>query len=148
MQSPVAEHSRKPRIHWHIFMSHFPVSLFAVCGGFQLLHLFVLPPCLEVGSAVCLAGAAVTLIPTVLTGRSTWKGEYHGAAVPLFSRKRNISYAMLALSVLTLLFWVVVLKQLEVHEWTRDHWLYFSGTALLFVGAVLEGYYGSSLHHR
>ncbi len=147
-QSSPVKPARKRRIHWHIFFSHFPVATLAVCGGFQILHLFFLPSCLELASAVCLIGATVTLVPTVLSGQLTWKNQYHGSALHIFLRKRITAYVMLMLSVLILAYWARFLHQLDVHAWTFHHWFYFSGTMLLFTGAVLEGYWGSYLHHR
>lgn len=147
-QSTPVRPVRKRRIHWHIFFAHFPVATLAVCGGFQILHLFLQPACLELASALCLMAATVMLVPTVLSGQLTWKRQYHGSELPIFFRKRIVAYLMLGLSALTLAFWVAYLKQLDLHAWNSHHWLYFSGTILLFAGSVLEGYWGSYLHHR
>jgi hypothetical protein len=31
----------KRRIHWHVFLTHFPLSMFGGAFGFQILHLFM-----------------------------------------------------------------------------------------------------------
>ena len=135
-------------IHWHIFLAHFPVSLFAVCAGFQILHLFVLRSCLEIASNICFGAATLMLIPTTLAGRATWKSQYHGYGSQLFVRKITISYVMLALAVPILVWQIVSFHQFAFHMRNLYHWIYFSSTILLFGGAILEGYIGGTLHHR
>lgn len=148
MQASAEKRVIRPRVHWHVFFAHFPVSLFAVCAGFQILHLFMLPTCLEIAGNICLVGATLALIPTTLSGWLTWKNQYRGFGSPLFLKKRTIAFFMLGLSFATLVLQFVFIRQLTVHVWNVYHWLYFSATMLLFSGAVLEGYFGGTLHHR
>lgn len=147
-QGSAVKPATKHKIHWHIFFAHFPVSLFAVCAGFQILHLLLLPSCLEIASNICFVGATTMLIPTTLLGRSTWKKQYRGFGSRVFVRKITISYLMLGLSVPVFVWQIVFLHQLTVHVWDLYHWVYFSATILLFGGAILEGYFGGTLHHR
>jgi uncharacterized membrane protein len=138
----------KPRIHWHVILTHFPISLFGVTAVFQVLHLFFLPACFEIATNVCLLGGAVLMIPTVLSGWITWKKQYRGFGSPVFRRKIAIAYLMLGLS-LPLVVWRTIFLNLFTNaEWGPAHWLYFTGTLLLIIGASLEGYFGGTLHHR
>ncbi len=138
----------KRRVHWHIVLTHFPISLFGVTAGFQVLHLFLLPTCLEIATNICLIGGTVLLLPSVLSGWATWKKQYRGFRSPVFQRKITIAYLMLGLS-LPLTFWrTVYLNAFTNVEWGTAHWLYFTGTILLIIAASLEGYFGGTLHHR
>jgi hypothetical protein len=138
----------KRRIHWHIFFTHFPISLFGVCAGFQVLHLIFLPVCFEIATNVCLLGATAMMIPTTLSGWTTWKRQYRGFGAPVFRRKIAIANIMLGLCLPLTIWRTVFLHVFTNVEWGPTHWLYFSGIILLIIGAVLEGYYGATLHHK
>jgi len=148
VQGSAVKTPAKRSIHWHIFLAHFPVSLFAVCAGFQILHLFFLPSCIEIASNICFASATLMLIPTTLAGRSTWKSQYRGYGSQLFLRKITVSYLMLGLALPMLVWQIVAFHRFAIHMSNLYHWIYFSATMLLFGGAVVEGYLGGTLHHR
>jgi len=146
--SPPSAPLPRYRIHWHIFLTHFPISFFGAAFGFQVLHLFMFPECFEVATNAALIAGTVTLIPTTLTGWRSWKGMYRGMGNLIFRRKIRISLAMLILSVPLTVWRVIFLngfEEIPFHYW---HWVYFAGNALLILGAFGEGFYGSRLHHR
>jgi len=138
----------RPKIHWHIVLTHFPISLFGVTAGLQILHLFFLPECFEIATNVCLLGGAVLMFPTVITGWATWKRQYRGFRSPIFLRKIAIAYFMIGMSVVLAVWRTVFLDVFTNVDWGLAHWIYFTGTMLLIVGASLEGYFGGTLHHR
>jgi len=138
----------RSRVHLHIFLAHFPVSLFAVSAGFQILHLFTMPTCLEIAGNICLGGAALAIVPTAFSGWWTWKHQYRAYRSTIFLRKITIAYFMLGFSILTLIMQSVLIPDLEQHRWDIYHWVYFAATMVLFGGAVVEGYLGGTLHHR
>ncbi len=146
--TPTGPEAGKRKIHWHIILTHFPISLFGVSAGFQVLHLLTMPDCFEVATNVCVLGATLMLVPTTLSGWLSWKETYKGFRSPIFLRKIRIAWSMLALSVpLTILRFAFL--DLFTHEyWSFWHWLYLAGTGLLIGGATLEGYFGGSLHHK
>ncbi len=146
--APPGPAPRRYRIHWHVFLTHFPISFFGVAFGFQVLHLFLFPVCFELATNVSLMAGTALLIPTTLTGWLTWKGFYKGAKGLIFRRKISISLAMLALSIPLTIWRTVFLSAFEDAPLSPWHWIYFAGNALLILGAIGEGFYGSRLTHR
>jgi len=144
----IMKSAARHRVHWHIFLTHGPISLFGVCAAFQVLHLFLVPACLEIASNICLLGATLVLVPTTLTGWTTWKKQYKGFRSPVFLRKRTVSFLMLGLSIPLTIWRVFFLRIFENAPWSPAHWIYLSGTVLLIIGAILEGYFGATLHHQ
>jgi len=136
------------KIHWHVLLIHFPISLFGAAFGFQVLHLFIAPTCFELATNVTLIGGAVMMIPTAWTGWFTWKRDYKGAKIMLFQRKIRTALAMLAFSVPLVTWRIIFLGLFEEAPESPAHWIYLAGNTLLIVGAVVEGYYGGRLHHR
>lgn len=134
--------------HWHVFLTHFPLSFFGVAFMFQVLHLFMVPVCFELATNVSLIAGTVFLVPTTWTGWRSWKRMYRGAKGLIFRRKIAISAAMLALSVPLTLWRMVFLNAFEDAPYSPWHWIYFAGNSLLILGAVAEGFYGSRLNHR
>jgi uncharacterized membrane protein len=148
----VAETHEKPpyrfKMHWHVILTHFPLSLFSVAFLFQVLHLFRAPYCFELATNVALIGATISMVPVVWTGWRTWKKSYRGAMVMVFQRKIIIAIAILAISV-PLVVWRSIFLGLFTRA-PRDytHWVYLAGNTLLIAGAFLEGFYGGRLNHR
>jgi uncharacterized membrane protein len=136
------------KIHWHVVLTHFPVGFFVASGGLMFLHLFTQNRCYDLAAFVTLAGGAIAMVPTTLTGWSTWKNRYKGLRSQLFLAKVRMSFAMLAISaflvVLRILFEVESLDLMSP-TW---HAVYFSGVMLLVVGAIAEGYFGGRLNHH
>ena len=136
------------RIHWHVFLTHFPISLFGTAFGFQILHLFIAPLCFELATNMALLGGTIMLMPAVLTGWSEWKVSYHGAKGLIFRNKIRTAFGMAALS-LTLTVWrIAALGLFEEASESPAHWIYLAGNTILILGAVVEGYYGGRLNHR
>jgi len=132
------------RVHWHVVVTHFPLSFFLASGLFMFLHLFGESACFELASTVCLAiGAAATPF-AIATGWATWKARYRGARTPLFDKKIVVSFAMLALSV-ALLAWRLFLHPEFHFEW---HAVYALALFALLGGAAAEGMLGGRLNHR
>ena len=138
----------KGRIHWHVFLTHFPISLFGGAFGFQILHLFWAPSCFELAPNVALIGGTVTLLPAAATGWSEWKTHYHGATGLIFKRKIKIAVGMAILSLPLVVWRIASLGLFEEAPQSAAHWIYLTGNAFLILGAVLEGYFGGRLNHR
>jgi hypothetical protein len=138
----------KRRVHWHVFLTHFPISLFGVAFGFQALHLFMAPACFELATNVALLGAVATLGPTIWTGWSEWKGRFNGAKVPIFNRKIRTAFGMAALGLPLVVWRIAALGLFEEAPESPGHWIYLAGNTLLIFGAIVEGYYGGRLSHR
>jgi uncharacterized membrane protein len=138
----------KRRIHWHVFLTHFPISLFGGAFGFQILHLFLAPACFELATNVALVGGTAMLLPTVATGWSEWKAHYHGAKGLIFKRKIMAAFGMAALSLPLVVWRIVALGLFEEAPHSPEHWIFLAGNTFLILGAVLEGYYGGRLNHR
>jgi uncharacterized membrane protein len=140
--------ARGRRIHWHVFLTHFPISLFGAAFAFQILHLFMAPLCFEIATNVTLLGGAAMLVPTVLTGLAEWKGHYGGGRGPIFKRKITTGFVMLALSIPLVVWRITALGLFEEAPESPWHWIYLAGNTGLILGAILEGYYGGRLSHR
>lgn len=148
LSGPPGPPAPKYRFHWHVFLTHFPLSFFGVAFGFQVLHLFIFPACFELATNVSLIAGTAMLIPTTLTGWRRWKTFYRGAKGFIFRRKITISLAMLALSFPLTIWRTMFLSAFEDAPYGPWHWIYFAGNGLLILGAVAEGFYGSRLNHR
>ena len=131
-------------LHWHVIFTHFPISFFMVSAGFMALHLFTETECFELAGFVSLVAGTVMMIPTAVTGWTTWKSRYKGANTYLFRYKIRIAFAMIALSIV-LLIARAFLVNTEHNIWHIAFGICF---LLLFIGAMAEGYYGGRLNHR
>jgi uncharacterized membrane protein len=136
------------RIHWHVFLSHFPISLFGTAFGFQVLHLFVAPACFELATNVALLAGTVMLMPTILAGWSEWRTHYHGFNGPIFRRKILTAAGMAALSLPLVVWRIAALGLFEEAPASPQHWIYLAGNTCLIVGAIVEGAFGGRLNHR
>jgi uncharacterized membrane protein len=138
----------KHRTHWHVLLTHFPISMFGGAFGFQILHLFLAPACFELATNVALMGGTAMLLPTVATGWSEWKTRYHGAKGLIFKRKIATAIGMAALGLPLVVWRVAALGLFEEAPDSPQHWIFLAGNTLLILGAVVEGYYGGRLNHR
>jgi uncharacterized membrane protein len=145
---PPARPKRIGRIHWHVFLTHFPISLFGTAFAFQILHLFMESRCFEIATNVTLLAGTIMLLPTVLSGWAEWKTHFRAFRSPVFKKKISTASAMLALS-LFLVVWRIYGRGLfEEAPESHVHWIYLAGNTGLILGAVVEGYYGGRLTHR
>jgi uncharacterized membrane protein len=135
------------RVHWHAAFTHFPISLFGVAFLFQVLHLFVFRDAFELATTACVLAGATSMIPAIVSGWFTWKGQYHGARARIIRRKIIVAFGMLGVSVI-LAAWRVVLYYIGSDAEGVDHYAFFVATGALIAGAVLEGFYGGRLAHR
>lgn len=138
----------RPRIHWHVFFTHFPISFFGAAFAFQVLHLFLAPVCFELATNVMLVGGVVMLGPTIWTGYAEWRTRYRGAKGLIFVRKIRTAVAMASLSLPLVLWRVLALGLFEEAPESPGHWIYLAGNGLLILGAIVEGYYGGRLNHH
>jgi uncharacterized membrane protein len=134
----------KYKIHWHVLFTHFPVSFFALSSGFMILHLFTYQHCFELAAFVSLLAGALILIPTAVSGWSTWKGRYKGMRGRMFLYKIRVAFGMLTLSLLLILTRLVFPPPLD----TAWIYIYAAGILSLLAGAMVEGFYGGRLNHR
>jgi len=134
----------KYRFHWHVILSHFPMSFFIVSAMFVVPPLLGHPSSFQLAAYVSLVAGTVMMFPTTITGWRTWKGHYRGARGMIFRCKRRIAYAMLGLSVS-----LVVLGSFLVPG-RRDalFFVYAAGMFALLLGSVAEGFYGERLNHH
>ena len=138
------EISSRYKIHWHLLVTHFPISFFTASAGFMAAHVFTANECFEQASFLTLVAGAIMLVPATLTGWYTWKKDYKGVQGKIFVYKIRISCGMLALAaILTSLRNVF----LPGHH-TMWHYVYAVGFLSLFVASIAEGFYGGRLHHR
>jgi uncharacterized membrane protein len=136
------------KLHWHVFLTHFPIALFGVAFLFQVLHLLWSPECFELSTNVALAAGAISMVPTTLTGWRTWKRSYEGALVPLFRRKITIAVLLLGTS-MSLAIWRIGFPGMFPDvSYGLTHWLYLAGNTILIAGAAAEGFYGGQLNHH
>jgi uncharacterized membrane protein len=147
VDDPAQPNRTAPTIHWHVALTHFPISLFGTAFLFQLLHLFMFTEQFELAATVCILGGAASVIPAVLTGWLTWKKRYHGAHTRLFRSKIRIAIAMLVVS-LPLAAWRVALYYLGRNADGVDHYVFFIFCFLLVAGSIAEGFYGGRLSHK
>jgi uncharacterized membrane protein len=133
------------RIHWHVILTHFPISIFAVSFGFMLLHLITGASCFELASYLTLIAGAAAMIPTTLTGWREWKTRYQGYKSRLFQNKIRISFAMIGISIALTIYRSFFLVQFDN---VVQHIVYFTCILFLLVGALAEGFYGGQLSHR
>jgi len=132
------------KIHWHLLVTHFPISFFTASAGFMAAHVFTANECFEQASFLTLVAAGIALVPATLTGWYTWKKDYKGIRGKIFVCKTRISYGMLALTAI-----LVSLRNvfLPGHH-SIWHCVYAVGFLSLFVASIAEGFYGGRLHHR
>lgn len=140
----------KYRIHWHVWLIHFPISLFLAAFIFQILHLVShrLSGAFEVSGNIMLIAATILLIPATWTGWFTWHRQYNGVQSTIFIRKSLTAYAMLAFSIAITVWRAVFLPAFEDIPFGLAHWFYLFATILLMFGAILEGFYGIRLNHK
>jgi len=127
-----------------MMLTHFPVSFFMISAGFMVLHLFTDSACFERTAYICLTAGAAVILPTTTTGLLTWKRRYRGTRTMIFLRKLRISWFLLILSFL-LVMWRSLFPTTMHTLW---HYLYSGGIFLLVIGVLLEGLYGGRLNHR
>jgi uncharacterized membrane protein len=134
----------KYKTHWHVIFTHFPVGFFTLSFGLMALHLITRTTCLEQGAYLGLIAGTAVLLPTTLSGWLTWKSRYKGARGKLFLRKIRISYIMIGISI------ILVIWRSSFPDTLHSVWLglYATGITLLLLGAMAEGYYGGRLNHR
>ena len=138
---------RANRVHWHVALTHFPISLFGTAFLFQLLHLFMFQKPFEISTTVCVLAGAASLVPATLSGWLTWKRHYHGAMTRLFRRKIWLAVSMLVVSI-PLAVWRLVLYYLGTEADGIDHYVFFVLNAFLIAAAIAEGYNGGRLSHK
>jgi uncharacterized membrane protein len=145
---PAAGSSSQRRIHWHVFLTHFPISFFGAAFLFQVLHLFLAPVCFELATNVMLLGGTIMLAPTIVSGYMEWRGRYHRAKGLIFRRKIRTAVAMAGLSLPLTVWRIAALGLFHEARESPGHWIYLGGNVLLIMGAIVEGYYGGRLSHR
>jgi uncharacterized membrane protein len=136
------------KIHWHVLLTHFPLSLFGVAFFFQILHLFVFPKCFELATTIVLVAGAASLIPTTMTGIHTWKHSYNASNAPLFRKKIAIAAAVLPISIALAVWRIAYIGTLQIPTVGVVHWFYLGGITILILGAGVEGFYGGQLNHH
>ena len=138
----------KYKFHWHVLLVHFPISLFGVAFGFQILHLFWSPACFELATNAALAAGVVMMIPTTWTGWLSWKNNYKGARIKLFQYKIMTAFIILGLSVVLASWRFIFFGFFTEAHVSPQHWIYLAGNTVLIIGAIIEGYFGGRLNHR
>jgi hypothetical protein len=136
------------KMHWHVALTHFPISAFLGSFTFMTLHVIGGHACYSLAAYVSLIAGAAVMIPTTLTGWFAWKKSFHGARVTLFVNKIRISFAMIIISIALVLYQTLFpIGRLDIWRF-YGHFFYFAGVVLLLLGASAEGYYGGRLSHR
>jgi len=135
-------------LHWHVFLTHFPLSLISMTFVFQVLHLFANPGCFELASNVLLVAGVFSLVPTTWTGYFTWKHQYNAARASIFRQKIIIAVVLLMIGIPLCAWRIIYIGSSSQAVLPAIHWTYFLGSLLMIVGAILEGYLGGRLTHR
>jgi len=142
--SPAGETVLKYKIHWHVLLTHFPVSFFMLSFVFMLLHMLTRSTCFELAASISLLAGMIILLPSAVSGWLTWKNRYKGTPARIFIYKIRIALSMIVLSVVLVSFRALMPGSL--HEiWM---WVYPAGLMLLLLGSMAEGYFGGRLNHR
>jgi uncharacterized membrane protein len=136
------------KMHWHVILTHFPLSFFGAAFGFQILHLITAPYCFELATNAALIGGAISMVPVTWTGWRSWKSYYRGAKTVIFRRKICIAFTLLGVSAILSVWRSVFLGLFTEVVVNPSHWIYLAGNTLLIVGAFFEGYYGGRLNHH
>lgn len=145
--TPTPAPREKPtfRIHWHVILTHFPVSAFTGAFIFMGLHLLLGDACWPRAAYVALLAGTVVLVPTTITGLLEWRSTYKRFMNKVFRYKLRIAAGMVPLSIALAVYQTFVpFDDLAM----LPHLLYFGGLGLLVLGSMAEGYYGGRLHHR
>jgi len=131
--SPSGSTKIKYKIHWHVLLVHFPIASFLGSFTFMSLHLLTRNSCFALAAYISLIAGAIVMLPTTATGWITWKKYYKGSMGKLFLNKIRISFGMIALSIILVIYQTVFpFDFLDV--WHRlGHYLYFGGLNLWLV---------------
>ena len=135
-------------MHWHVLLVHFPIASFLGSFTFMSLHLLTRNSCFALAAYVSLIAGAIIMLPTTATGWITWKKNYKGSMGKLFLNKIRISFGMIGLSIVLVIYQTILPFDVLDVSHRLGHFLYFGGVTLLMMGAAAEGYYGGRLHHR
>lgn len=138
----------KYKMHWHVVLTHFPISFYLVAFTFMLIYLFTSNSCFEMTSVISLLAGLVMMIPATITGWYTWKNKYKGFSGMLFKRKIITSFVMIGISFILVVGQVANSGFFEYSASAIWHGAYFVGTTLLMIGAGIEGFYGGRLNHK
>jgi hypothetical protein len=132
--------------HWHIVFTHFPMSFFVGSAMFMVLHFlsYTHRDAYELAAYVLLIFGMVLMWPTTASGWTTWKDHYRGAHAKIFLYKIRTAFGMIGLSIL-LVVWRAVAPPPKDTTW---FFVYAAGIFLLFIGTIVEGYYGGKLNHH
>jgi len=134
--------------HWHVLLGHFPTAAFLGSYAFMILHLITETTCFELSAFIALISGAALMLPTTISGWITWKKKYKGARGKIFINKIRIAFAILTISIMLVVYRVLfITENLDIFH-NLWHFFYFTGSTLLFIGALTEGYFGGRLNHR
>lgn len=148
-QRPLPERPKKKfRMHWHVVLTHFPISAFLGVFVFTSLHLITRNDCYVLGTYVSLVLGAAAMLPLTATGWFTWKRAYKGSRSRLFLMKIWLSAGMIVVSISLAVYQTV--HPFHVLDLANElgHVLWLGGALFLVIGAGIEGYFGGQLHHR
>lgn len=148
-QQPTDVRARKKvKMHWHVVLTHFPISAFLGVFVFTSLHLVTRNDCYTQATYVSLVLGAGAMLPLTATGWFTWKRTYKGFKNRLFLTKIWFSVGMIVVGLLMAIYQTI--HPFHVLDLANEtgHVLWLAGALFLVVGAVVEGYFGGQLHHR
>jgi len=146
---PISDRSDRHafKLHWHVVLTHYPVSAFFGAFLFTALHLVTHNSCFVLAAYVSLLSGAASMVPVTATGWVTWKREYGGSRSTLFLIKIWVSVSMMFVSGGLALYQTAdPFRVLDLGN-RAGHVLYVAGLVLLMIGAVVEGHWGGKLHH-
>jgi hypothetical protein len=145
---PRAVNTRKFKMHWHVVLTHFPVTGFTGTFLFMGLHILTRNPCYVSAAYVALVASTITLIPTTATGWYTWKRRYRGHRNTIFLIKIWLSAAMIPLSAALVAYQTIHPFEVIDIPHRVGHLMYMVGVLALMGGSFAEGAWGGRLHHR
>lgn len=126
--------------NFHFIFLHFPIALIVMTVISECLFWKYKNPFFDHASRFMLIAAAVSTIPTVLTGFAFSYGvAYEGNIADLFWWHRFLGIFIAALSFLTVIF-----KELTVRKTIRSS-IYSCSLAILFIFINITGYLGGEM---
>ncbi len=140
--------SVKYKVHWHVLLTHFPISAFMGAFLFMGLHVITLNDSFVLSANICLFAGTAVMVPVMLTGWFTWRRGYKSFKSRLFLNKMRIAAGMMALSVAFVIYELAYPSHFLISSHSSGNADYFAVTSLLMLGSVAEGVLGGSLHHR
>lgn len=127
--------------NFHLILLHFPIALIVMTVIAECLYWKYKNPFFDHASRFMLIAAAVSTIPTAMTGLAFSYGvSYAGNMADIFWWHRFLGLFIAMMSFLT-----VILKELSVRKILKSRVYYFIFLLILFISISVTGYLGGEM---